>query len=278
MSNDYINICKNCNKIFSSKQVLQYHISHKVCMKIKKDFYCSFCNKYYKTKYTLLKHLNMKHPKNKNELIKKKSEILRCNDCGKTFSRIDNLKRHREKYCKKESNKTVINNINITNNITNITNNTINNTINNTTNITINNFGSENINDINDTEILKCISRCYSCIPKLFKLIHIDIPENRNLYLSNMKDSFLYLYKDNKWELYDLNKILTYIREGKKDLMEKYYIKNIDKFNDYKQKNINKMIKDYNQGLLNKQYDKELKMLLVDHKEILKHSFKKELV
>lgn len=88
-----------------------------------------------------------------------------------------------------------------------------------------------------------------------------------------MKDSYLYLYKNNKWEVNDLDKILQYIKDDKKDLMEEYYNKNIDKFQTYKQRNIGKMINDYNNGKLNKQYDKKLKMILVSNKDVLKNTY-----
>ena len=90
-----------------------------------------------------------------------------------------------------------------------------------------------------------------------------------------MKDSYLYLYKNNKWEIDDLDKILQYIKDDKKNIMEKYFSKHIDKFQSYKQKNINKMIDDYNKGKLNKKYDNKLKMLLVSNKELLKENYKK---
>ena len=260
--------CYNCNKTLSSRQRLQYHIKNNVCSILNSDFYCSICDKYYKTKFTLLNHLNLKHSKKtkqkevKEKIIKKKKEkkINKCQYCNKEFKRSDSLYRHIEKYCsyKNKNTTTIINNI-TTNNIQN--------------NIIINNFGNENLKLIKEDNILECINKCYSCIPELFKLIHIDTPENRNLYLSNMKDSFLYLYKNNKWELNDLDKILKYIKDDKKELMEEYFKKNIDKFQTYKKKNIGKMINDYNNGKLHKQYDKKLKMLLVSNKELLKDTY-----
>lgn len=300
--------CKLCNKIFSSKQRLKYHEEKKVCNKIKKKFNCIFCSKIYNSKCTFLRHLNKKHPKKNINNIEDES-INECKYCGKIFSRRDSLNRHISRYCKKkddidisenrliEMKNSIIQNvkdnnintsdlidkildmkirndkllktktINITNNVQNIHN------IQTTNNIIINNFGSENIKNIKEEQILNCINRCYSCIPELFKLIHINTPENRNLYLSSMKDSYLYLYKDNKWEVNDLDKILKYIKDNKRDIMEEYYNKNIGKFGTTKQKNINNMINDYNNGKLDKQYNKRIKMILVSNKEMLKKSY-----
>ena len=258
--------CDNCNKVFSVKKSLLYHVKNKVCLKKKTSFHCIFCNNYYKNKYTLLRHLNNKHPiksktliNDKNEIIIEKEKEYKCEKCNKKFTKQSNLKRHIEKYCKIS-----------TMNITNI--NTYNNI---NINININNFGNENISKLTKAEILECINRCYSSIPELFKKIHIDIPENRNLYLSSMKDTYLYLYKNNKWELDDSNKILNCIKNNKMNIIEKYFNENIDKFADHKKRNINKMINNYNNGIENKNCDKKIKMILISNRDILKKSYKK---
>ena len=157
-----------------------------------------------------------------------------------------------------------------------ITNNTINNTT-NIQNITINNFGTENIKSLKKENILNCIDRCYSCIPLLFKMIHIDQPENRNLYLTSMKHSFLYTYQNNKWVLDDLTKILDIAKNTKKDIMEEYFYDNKDKFKKYKQRNIHKMLNDYEKGLLHNRYNRKLKMILYNNKNLLKKSYNKQL-
>ena len=128
-----------------------------------------------------------------------------CEFCEKTFSRVSNLKRHLELYCKKKNEKnedddikkllekTIIqqskdinkilekvpsleeisnitrkSNQNITNN--HIFHNTINNfsnTINNT--ININNFGNENLNMLTNKFMSAMIDKPYTAIPKMIK-------------------------------------------------------------------------------------------------------------
>ena len=220
-----------------------------------------------------LKIIKKKNNLNK-ELIEKSRIIDECKNsnncyecvfCGKVFSRKYNLKRHIEKYCSKRSTNITINkNCNIINNTTNI---------NNIQNIIINNFQSENIETLTKSDILKCIERCYSCIPLLFKMIHIDIPENRNLYLSNIKDSFLYTYKNNKWVIDDLKQILDCIKNDKKDLIEEYFYNNREHFKPYKQRNISKMLDEYKNGKLDLQYNKKIKLILFNNKDLLKDSY-----
>jgi len=223
--------------------------------------------------YNAIKDYKKKNNLNK-ELIEKSRIIDECKNsnncyecvfCGKVFSRKYNLKRHIEKYCSKRSTNITINkNCNIINNTTNI---------NNIQNIIINNFQSENIETLTKSDILKCIERCYSCIPLLFKMIHIDIPENRNLYLSNIKDSFLYTYKNNKWVIDDLKQILDCIKNDKKDLIEEYFYNNREHFKPYKQRNISKMLDEYKNGKLDLQYNKKIKLILFNNKDLLKDSY-----
>ena len=291
--------CLTCNNVFSSNQMLEYHIKNKVCAKYKKTFSCIFCPKSYKTKYTFLRHLNLKHKKksslfnddddndndnnndnnnnnnndddndnnddcnNINELDNSNNQKItnklnniniltklnssnssnslkkykfQCNYCKICFTRKDSLKRHIKNHCKKNkknnnnnstnnnstNNNPNNNNLNNQNNQNNNTNNTIYNNCGNTINITINNLGEENMNLISEKDLFRCINMCYEAIPALFKLIHIDTPENRNLYLTNVKNQFIYTYRNNKWSLSDIKYILDYLQKCKKDIIEEY--------------------------------------------------------
>ena len=254
-----MHICDNCNKKFSSKQRLNYHKNNKVC--IDKKIVCGFCEKTYKTKYTFLRHLNKKHHMIEN----KKNNELTCKKCNIIFTRKYNLQRHIN------NNKCINNTNNINNIINNITNNNIINNI--TNNITINNFGKESFVSISDDQLHRCINMCYKGIPALFKLIHIDTPENRNLYLTNIKNPYIYTYSNNKWNLNEIKLVLSYLQREKKELIEYYVENNSDKFNKYKIKNINKMLNEHKNGILDKQYNSELKMLLINNKNVLKKTY-----
>ena len=113
--------CEKCTKLFSSKQMLKYHISNKVCSQNNKIILCNFCSRSYKTKYTLLQHLKEKHLKKKINISSNIQQAipqvtpqiipqiilqnkLKCKYCNKIFTRIDNVTRHIKKYCKKTNN------------------------------------------------------------------------------------------------------------------------------------------------------------------------------
>ena len=261
--------CNLCNANFSSTQRLRYHINNNVCKILTKDYHCSICNKYYKSKYNLLRHLNYKH--------KEKNKKLKCQYCQKEFTRKYNLVNHEKNICKvkKHINEYISKNNKLVRNkkSTNIINNTINNIV-NINNITINSFGDENIKRLTKEDILYCINRCYSSIPELFKKIHIDIPENRNLYLSNIKDSYMYLYKNNKWELNECKKILSNIKTDKKDIIEQYFTEYNNMFNERKRLRIIKMLKELDNGILDQKNEKKIKLILMNNKDLLKDYYR----
>ena len=193
-------------------------------------------------------------------IIEKK--YLICKYCNKQFSRNDSLKRHYKQFCKRiKKERKTINIINTTNNFNLITS------------VKINNFTKENLKSISNDDIINIINRCYSCIPILFKKIHIDIPENRNLYLTSIKNQFLYAYQNNKWELNDIKQILNVIKDKKINIVEEFIENNKDKFTKFKINNLYKMLDDYKNGKLHTIYNKKLKLLMINYKNILKESY-----
>jgi hypothetical protein len=291
--------CDSCQHKFSSLQMLYYHVKNKVCERKKNPFPCMFCFKSYKSNRSLIKHLNAKHS---DKVDKKTKNIpsqvyneLQCHVCKKIFSKKFNLKRHIKLHIEQLNkmnhgniinplnNDNILNNNhninNLTNNNNNLTNNNlINNLTNNnniTNNITINNFGKEDISSISDKLMFRCINMCFEAIPTLFKIIHIDIPENRNLYLTNIKNPFIYAYANNKWSLRNSKKTLNYLQNDKKDIIEYFFENNKDKFKKHKIKNIIKMFKAYDNGELEKRYDSDLKLLLINNKKTFQNNYEK---
>ena len=237
--------CKLCHKKFTSKQRLEYHEKNQVCSSEKTSYFCVYCSKAYKHKQSLSRHIKKYHQNVVSKNLTKcssqnpdftkgipsqlphKSAIFDksygvttqkvhycCEYCSKCFTRKDNLVRHKKKYCEYIKNEVKIIN-NITNNITNITNN---NTINNV--ININAFGKENIDSISTDEMLQIIGKCYNSVKLLLQRINIDTPENRNLYLPNIKDSFIYkINEDKKWVMDNLDTTLNSIKMNKVEII-----------------------------------------------------------
>ena len=126
---------------------------------------------------------------------------IKCVNCGLTFTRKDNLKRHISKYCK---------NVNIINKeVKNCESSTINNIINNNNvctinnNITINNYGTESIEHLlQDTRFINSLLKGpYTAIPRMIEAIHFDRehPENMNVRIQNKKEPWILVFKEGKW-------------------------------------------------------------------------------
>ena len=194
-----------------------------------------------------------------------------CQNCLMTFSRKDNLIRHQKIRCKNiikpenkinletSSKEDVINviesmsnkigmvnssNSNNTNQSHNanqshntITDNKIQQNINN--NIVINNFGEEKIEHITSAFLDSLICAPFSSIPKLTNKIHFDLEhsDNRNIKITNKKDRFAKVFKDNKWVIVDRRDTIDDMIDTSYNMLDIHGAKNIDKFNGFKRKN-----------------------------------------
>ena len=167
----------------------------------------------------------------KNHQKPPKNEIVNeCPYCYKTFSRLDSLKRHygRCKIKKKETEndkqeirelKEIVEKLLIENKTTTITNNTnntnnSNNTTNNTTNniININNYGDEDTKYITCDYIIGLLkNKPAKSIPELIKYTHFNEahPENQNIKITNKKEPYIKVLKNDKWELQDKEETIS---------------------------------------------------------------------
>lgn len=181
--------CQRCNYVSSDKCSMRRHYMRKLpCKARHKDISMEECLKDLETK---------KKPT--------------CEYCGKVYSRKSSLTRHQEK-CKdykiallKEENKDLKTQINITGNNNTIDNSVTNNIINNVTN---NNKIEIHINSYDNTDYSKIEGREHELITKgefdfgkFIKLIHIDNPENRNIFIKNKNKRELWVYNGEDFEL-----------------------------------------------------------------------------
>ena len=82
----------------------------------------------------------------------------------------------------------------------------------------------------------KIVNKCYNALQSLIKE-HIDIPENRNIYVPSYKDSYALVYNNGSWEYNDLKNILECIKNKNLDRISTYYENNIKNYPE-KEKNI----------------------------------------
>jgi uncharacterized C2H2 Zn-finger protein len=231
---DNIYICDKCDKIFKYKSKYDIHINKKIsCIKQENDINQKIS--------TIIKQNNeITNNKGINDIIKIDDiNKIKCIECNKIFASEKSLKRHILNYCKsfeiinksdliqkiyelkkelnnKDSNKLDEININSKNHIN------VNNTVNN---IIINAYGKEDLSHITEKDYKNIFNKCNSAIPMLIELVHFneDKPENTNVYISNMKSQYAYVYDGKKWILKNKNELIDDIYDNKCIiLLEKY--------------------------------------------------------
>jgi len=101
-----------------------------------------------------------------------------------------------------------------------VNSNNSNNTNSNNT-IIINNYGNEDTKYITKDFIINLLtSKPFKAIPEMIKYTHFnnDHPENQNIKITNKKEPYVKVMKDNKWEYQDRKNTIT-------DLIDKQHIK-----------------------------------------------------
>ena len=219
---------------------------------------CKFCFKNFKHKSSKYKHekYSCKVKKDKDnyqnlkELVKLLNEQLKEKDkiISKKDKRIDELLKK-----------------------TGITIGTQN--IQNNTHIKILAYNKTDISHLNDKDYLNILSHANLCVPHMIKKIHFDKekPENHNIYISNLKNSYIMMYDGFKWNIRDRTEIIddmiednTNILEDKiEDWLEKgeQYPKIMKKFNRYIEKKENDLVLD--------KIKQEIKFILYNNRKVI---------
>ena len=113
----------------------------------------------------------------------------------------------------------------------NTTNNNDNST--NTTNhietqnvIVVNSFGNENTEYLTDRIVSKLIANGpFTCLPKIIERIHFDPehPENHNIKITNQKNNYAKVVKDNKWVTTNKKRAIDAMIQNSYDILEEKY-------------------------------------------------------
>ena len=156
------------------------------------------------------------------------------------------------------------------NNTTNNTShNNSHNKINNSKNIIINNYGDENIKHLKYKDYVDILSTKYLSVPNLIEKIHFDSehPENQNIKITNKKEPYLKIMKDNKWQFVNKkNELLNLIDDKCFLIKEKYYkILKKKKYNitEHQKEKIEEFMDKY------KEDDKQVMLDLIERTELM---------
>ena len=98
---------------------------------------------------------------------------------------------------------------------------------NNTTNIQNNfkllNYKETDTSHLTENDYVRCLEHYNFCVPHLIRKIHFNPkkPENHNIYISNLKNSYVMIYMNNKWKVKNRDETISRIIDDKQIILEK---------------------------------------------------------
>ena len=196
-------------------------------------FNCKYCDSIFTTKQSMYRHIKYSCKKNKDEDLRELVRLL--NEQNKIKEKqMENM----QKQIDKLTNKLQIQNVYNTSN-----NNTIN------YNIKLLNYNQTDYSHLTEQDYIKCIKDCNYCVKSLIEKVHFneDKPENKNIYISNIKNKYIMLYKNNKWQLVNRKNQIDDLYDYNEVLLENWYQEYKDKYPD--------MIRSFERYLKNKDHD-----------------------
>ena len=208
---------------------------------------CDFCGKEFTRVYGLTCHL-------KTCKIKKEKDKEKENEKDKKIEELIKTQEAMKEQMKEMVEKLLINNSgNITNNNHNNSHNIIHNTIN------INNFGNENIKYLRKDYLNTLLQGAFTAIPKLIEKIHFNPkhPENHNIKITNKKEPYIKVRKNDKWEIQDKKETLENLVDEKYYILEDHYAE-VEETEEITEKTKNVMNKFRNKFTENKELQKDL--------------------
>jgi len=189
----------------TKKHLLTQKVNIQVHEKVKeKDNVCKYCERNFSCKQSMYRHIKYTCNKNKDEDLKELVRLLniKIEQQGK---QIQTQARQIEKLMGKLE-------INGSFNTTNIQN------------ITLLSYKDTDTSHITDIDYINCIKKVCLCVIKLIEKIHFnpDKPENKNIYISNMKDKYLLVYEKDNWVLKNKNREIDKLYEEKELMLEEW--------------------------------------------------------
>ena len=268
------NICKDEAQI---SKMLQNAPNTKVLQ-------CQYCNKTFNKKFNMLRHLNnCKIKKSKDlEKINEKSEITELRETvillKNKLDAMENIKDELEDVKQKynQISKTINNTTNNNNNI-NTTNNTLNNqTINNNINIQLRDYGKEDYSHLTKDELIRILNRGFYSVPEMINFLHFNknVPENHNIYVSNLRDNSINVYKQGKWNKMPIKQTIDDLYEGKRDYLEEQMEELRAELNETIIKKFGRFLNDQVDDKISDKVKSDVKYLLYNNQDIPKNTEK----
>lgn len=201
-----------------------------------KPFTCKYCSQKYKYKQSLSKHVKYSCTKNKDEDVKELVRLLN-NQIKQQEKQLEKKDKQIEKLMGKLGINNSFNTINIQN-------------------ITLLSYKETDTSHLTDNDYKKCMKKVNGCVVKMIETVHFnpEKPENRNIFISNMKSKYLMMYEDGIWKIINKNDAIEKIYDDKEDLLR-------DWIELHKEDKDEKIHRDFNRYLELKDDEKNFKSL-----------------
>jgi hypothetical protein len=212
--------CDACEKIFTTKQSLEYHKRNNACKDPKYE--CKYCSSSYTTQTSMYRHMRA-YCKVKKIADQEKDKIYESLIRSEENKRLTKIEQEnvilRQKLEKMEKNIKEIKNVTV-NNRCNINNGTMN--------FVLVGYGKEDMNNLNIDDIFKVMSQGFNSPLTLTEIMHFNpkYPEYHNVYVTNMKGKYAMMYDGSKWSLTFKDELINRIYNDKRNFIEE----NLDEF------------------------------------------------
>ena len=216
-------------------------------------YLCKYCDQQFKFKQSMYRHIKYSCTKNKTEDLAELVRLLNL-QIEQQRTELQTQTKHIETQ-QKQIDKLV-------------GKLEINGSFNTTIHMNLLNYNETDTSHLTDEDYRKCIRNASRCVLRLIEKVHFNPnkPENMNLYISNMKDKYMMMYKDNKWMLTDKAQLGS-VYDDKEEMIEEWFNENKDI----------EMIKYFNRYLNLKEDDKEMqlikeemKLMMFNNKNLIK--------
>lgn len=247
-------MCEKCKKKFNKKNAYDRHINMKSDCTIRGKRECTYCGLILSRSSYLFYHM-LVCEKNPNKITKEEMHKIKIN---RMKSKINN---------NNISNNVETNNGNIENNIINCDKINIEKM-----EIKITPYGHEDLSKIPDDEIKKMIKSGFQCVPKIVEYVHFneDMPENHNIYKSNLRDNKILTYNGKKWVSVPLNDTLEDLYNKNADFLVGKFHKLKDQLSDIAQNRFIRYIDKYETKKCFECVKDPLILLLYNNKDMIK--------
>lgn len=248
------NLTANFKKHLSSNKHIQVSqklgkVSQELGKVSPKKVICKYCEKEYKHKSSLSNHIKYSCKKNTDEDLKELVRLLNL-QLQEQRNEIQVQNKKIEKLMGKLEIHGSFNTTNIQNNFTLLA------------------YRETDTSHLTDEDYRCCIKKVNHCVKTLIDKVHFNPakPENRNIYISNMKDKYIMIYDGSNWNLANKREELEKLYEEKEMMLEEWLESNPDPV--LKEKFIKYLNNKEDDVCLN-QIKEEIKLMLYNKGELI---------